>query len=1128
MRALFVSLFIFCQFLGLSQFARFRHITVEDGLAQNSISALAQDAQGFIWIATYEGLHRYDGVNLVPYKAQGSDTSKLYSNAVKCLFADPDGTLWGGTIGGGMFRLNPVTGRTSKYFFDSTKTNCISSNNVYAIKEFEPGKLYIATNDGLNIYDKKSGAFSVVRRMGKNSIPFLSDNIRGLSKDTRGHLWFAHLNAGVTDYDPVSGKCIYYSANSSEAGRQLSSNNIRSIFADSKGLLWISCWNSGVNLIDTRNGKLYHSGDTTCFAKDLEKAALVSSFFEDHLNNIWFATAEHGIGKFEAGTYKFAGYFESNKDDPETINDNTTFSIMEDKTGLLWVATWKGGVNIVDPKTLDLGHFKHENNNPASLHNNTVLSFAKKSKDEVYVGTGGAVSIFNTRKKNFSPFPLNEKDGSWLRHNSIVNYIFTDSDSSVWFSTQGGYPYRYFPRQNNFVNYAGTTDSTSFSYHTSSWILKDLKGRLWIATAGGGLNQYNYGSDNFTWVLSNKDDPKTISSNNISCMVLDKSGKIWIGSYDNGLSLFDPDSRTARQYVNRPNGKPYFPDVLISSLCLDSKNRLWVGTTSGLCVLDQAADSAITFTMDPSFTSVIYAINEDKAGNIWFATSSGLTKFDPHTKHFKTFTTTQGVQGKEFSVSASYKDGEGRLYFGGINGFNVFFPEHVNFESIPPPVVFTSFSVLNKPYSLPEQITHIKEILLDYKDYFFSFEFAALDFKNPSRNKYEYKLEGFNDNWVSIGTEHSVTFTNLDHGEYTLLVRALNSDGTWSKVPATVKIIITPPFWRTTWFYLICALSALLIIYGYIKFRERQLRHEKMILENKVEERTTELKIEKQKVETAHKDIKDSINYAKKIQEAILPEEEEIRSHLKDYFILYKPKDIVAGDFYWFHAVSSEMGVRNSDPNSNPEHDDKNKRGASAQFLIAAADCTGHGVPGAFMSMIGSTFLNEIVRKGITMPDKILNELNVNVRRALKQHTEGSQSRDGMDIALCLVDLKKLKLYYSGANRPCLIVRGHEISEHKADKFPVGGLYTGAENKFTLNEIDLMKDDMIYLFSDGYADQFGGPKGKKFMHKNLKELLISASHLEMTVQKEKLDKTINEWRGRSEQVDDILVIGIKV
>ncbi len=1109
-----------------SQFARFRHITAENGLSQNASTCIIQDKKGFIWIGTFNGLNKYDGIktNVIKGTINEKDTNVILSSSIKCLYNDDEDNLFAGTNGGGMARLNLKTGKVTNFMRDSLRKNWINCNTVTVIKEYELGKLYIATIDGLYIFDKKTETFTEIKNKGANSIPFPTNNIRCMTRDTRGHIWFSHVGAGITEYDPKTKKCNFYTQDAIDPNKKINSNNVRNIFADSKGLIWVSCWNIGSNIIDTKTGKVYNGHDTTNAFKCLRYAALVSQFYEDRKGNIWFATAEHGLGRFEVGTYNHQ-FFENNKDDPESISDNTVFNIMEDNSGLIWAGTWKGGISILDTKTLNFGLFKHESNNTNSLFNNNVFCFCEKSKDETYIGTGGGVSIFNNRTKQLSQLPHNEALYESIKNNSLVYAIYKETDGSLWIGSGGGGLYRYFPDKNKYLNYNTTSDPNSFSHHSPCAVIKDKKNQLWFATTGGGLNLYHPDKDNFTRVLSEKNNENSLTSNFITSVVMQEDGKFWVATGDNGLNLFDPETKKTKRYLTDENNQPLFPDIAIASLFIDKNKNLWVGTTSGLCLFNLKTKIIKSYlNLHPIFTSLIYGIEQDNDGNIWFSTAMGLCKFNPLNLSYKVYSTFDGLQGTEFCLRAAHKTTNGKLFFGGLKGFNTFYPNLIASNEIAPGVVLTGFTVLNKEYKLPLEISYVNEIDLTYKDYFFSLDFASLDFTDPKKNNYEYKLEGFNDDWVEIGNKHSVMFTNLDPGEYTLLVKGSNNDGVWSKEPVKIKINITPPFWRTKWFYLLCLLTVILLIYLFIKSREQKLKQEKAILENKVEERTTELKVEKLKVESAHKDIKDSIQYAKKIQEAILPVDEELNKHLKDYFILYKPKDIVAGDFYWMEKVRWQKAGGNR---QSAEENDPQLHTANC-VLIAAADCTGHGVPGAFMSMIGSTFLNEIVRKGIFMPDIILDELNIQVRQTLKQDSETSQSRDGMDIALCLIDKEKNKLFYSGANRPCLIVRDKQIFEYKADKFPIGGIHRNQKDKFTLNEIEIKTGDLLYLFSDGYADQFGGPKGKKFMHKKLKETLISISQRPISEQKLLLDNIITNWRGNTEQIDDVLVIGILI
>lgn len=1089
-----------------AQFARFKRFTVEDGLTQNSVISMEQDKKGFIWIGTYNGLNKYDGHKITTYKASTEDTNTIYHNNIRCLYADNDNNLWGGTGGGGLFRINLVTGKITNFHFDSLNANCLSNDYVNAIKEFEPGKLYIATNDGLNIFDKVNETFTVYRKIGKNSLPILSDKIKQIVKDPNGHLWFSHLNAGITEYDPKTGKCNYYSAN--DKINALNSNNIRAIYADRRGLIWVSCWNAGANIIDTKTGKVFgQRGDTAGRFRVLQQAALISQFYEDNKGQIWWATAEKGLGRV-AIDHSFVDFFENNKDDNETISDNTVFCIMQDRSGLLWAGTWQGGVNMLNLHALNFGYYKHQGNKSNSLSDNTVNAFGKKSKHEVYIGHSSSADIFNTRTRTFSKFPINEADPYSLRSNSIVLGVYADKkDSSVWFSTSGGFPYRYNSKTKKFRNYLYKGNVNDFGHHTSFTILRDNADKLWIASSLKGLYLYDDEKDNFIAFQSKRGNAQALTGNSLLSIVKRHDGKFWINTLDSGLNLFDPISKINKQFFKHPDGKPVFKDGAISVVFEDAQKNVWLGTALGLLLFDPEKRTSKNFAeLDPVFKSVVFGILQDNKGDIWVATDNGLIDFNYSKNTFRVFKKEDGLQGREFSLNAAYKTEDGMLLFGGNNGFNAFKPDQLEFNTVAPQVAFTDFSVQNKPYQLPIDISYINEIRLSYKDYFFSFDFAALDFTDLSRNIYEYKLEGFNENWVNIGNKHQVTFTNLDPGTYTLLVRATNNNGVMCKAPASVKIIITPPFWRTTWFYVLCVLTVIIIVYGYIKYREKKLIKEKAVLENKVEERTLELKEEKQKVELAHKDIKDSINYAKRIQEAILPLKETISKYLKSYFILYKPKDIVAGDFYWFHALPQDNSV-----------------------LIAAIDCTGHGVPGAFMSMIGNEQLSKIINeKNITQPDLILNELHKGIRAALKQDQMQGETRDGMDIALCKVDLKNNNLEYAGAMRPLWLVRNNELLEVKADKQPIGGLDADYRKPFTNNKVDLQSGDTLYMFTDGFADQFGGEKGKKFMLKNFEKLLLEINAETLNAQEDILNKRIEAWKGAHEQIDDILVIGIRI
>ncbi|MGZ3931617.1 MAG: two-component regulator propeller domain-containing protein [Bacteroidia bacterium] len=1081
-----------------SQVARFRHLSVDNGLSQNSISSIVQDKKGFIWISTYDGLNKFDGytVTKYPYTVENG----LAGGFIRCMYADDEDNLWLGTSAGGMCRLHIPTNRFTAYKVDSTIKNGIASNSVVEIAEYIKGTLYIATSKGLNLFDKKTGRFTLIQHNDADPNSLLSNSIRTMTRDMNGHIWLGHYNAGLTEYDPKANTFHRFTAH--DKGSHLIDHKIRSVYADTRGYLWISLWSSGITIFDLRARRFYTASDTIGPLKDVSKIGLVSQFFEDSKGNMWFCTAEQGLVKYNRDQHEVI-YFTNNPDDPESVSDNITFCAMEDKSGLIWSGTWKGGVNYFDPRSLTLGYFKHESNKTNTLNNNNVYAFCETAPGEVLIGTAASASYFNLKTKTFTPFPIHPKDPNTLLANSNVSGILVYKDGSIWFTTGGGGAYRYFPKTGKYKNYNTTADPNSLSLHTPRTLIMDNDNRLWISTLGGGLNLYNDEKDNFTRFANDPDDINTISSDYIPCMTKDREGNIWMGTASSGLIKLDPPSKTFIRYFDKPANNP-LPDLGVSSIYFDKAGVMWVGTSGGLCTVDPITRAVKNYAKDfPELSPEFYGITEDTTGNLWLPSNKGLCRFNPKTLQIKVFTREDGIQGKEFNPGALIRLPDGRLLAGGINGFNCFYPAAIREDTVAPQAVITAFNVLNKPYALEQDIAYNSGITLSYRDYFFSFDLAATDFANPQQNKFMYKLENFNDEWVDIGTQHTITFTNLDPGDYVLQVRAANSGGYASRVPMQLKIRITPPFWKTTWFYLLCGLCGILLIYAFIKYRENKLRIEKALLEKKVEERTEELHHEKKKVEEAHQDIKDSILYAKKIQSAIIPTDEDFKKLLPDSFVLFKPKDIVSGDFYW---LTEKTGF----------------------VFYAVADCTGHGVPGGFMTMLGNGLLNEIVNEhNVTEPAEILNKLREKIITSLKQTGRSGESKDGMDIVLFRLDASKRELCYAAANNAFILVRKDAHAEHAGDKQPVG-IYGDSLKPFRQFTVALEKGDTIYSFTDGYPDQFGGPKGKKFKYKQLNDILISNSSKPLKDQKSILSWHFENWKGELEQVDDVCIIGVRV
>lgn len=1096
-RILFV--FILLIKLGQAQFASFKHITTDHGLSYNSIAAITQDKKGFLWFGTFSGLCRYDGYKMVKYESRDGDATKLFNGTIRCLYADDDNNMWVGTNGGGLSKIDLLTNKITNYIFDSASTSGILSPVINDIAEFEEGFIYVATENGLSILDKRSGKFKTLLHSDKDQNTLLANYIRSFTKDSNGHIWFAHSGYGITEYIPSKNKFIRYASSNPKA--KFRGPKLRNLLGDSKGLVWISMWNGGVMFYDTKRDYFLGLDDTTAIYQNLKQIGLVSQFIEDRHSDIWMCTAEKGIVRWERKTGKIT-FFENNPGDPQTLSDNTNLCIFQDRAGLIWTGTWKGGVNYFDPTCLKFGHFKYESNKENSLIDNHVFSFFEENKNKVMIGTGKSTCYFDPETKTFTKIPLNKRSGEWFNDNSQVTLIYKDYDGKMWYCTNGGGLYKEDPRTGKKTIYHSTGDPHSLSYTIPNSIYSDSEHNLWIGTFGGGINLYNREKDNFDHFLM--DDPKSpLYSPVILNMTPDEKGNIWIGTEKNGLIVLDPKTKTFKKPFTGKD--PLLFNGMILSVLPDSKNKnkFWIGVNTYLIELDTRTLKYTNHSeKDSLLRSDFLGSIQDSKENIWLTSSNDLFRFNPVTKKTDIFTPPDGTQGIEFNYHSVLKLSSNKILIGGTNGMNFFDPADITEHPEVPLLAFTDILVLNKPNHFKEDISRMSEITLDYSDYFFSIYFAALDFTNPKLNAFKYKMDGLDEDWIYVENQHQLTFTNLDPGEYVLNIKGRNSKNVWNEEPLKLKITITPPFWRTKWFYALCVLLVVAAIYFYIRWREKKLRIEKEILEKKVVERTHELNEEKLKVEEAHKDIKDSINYAQKIQASIIPSEKDFQAHLPNSFVLFQPKDVVSGDFYWILEKNDHV-------------------------FCAIADCTGHGVPGGFMTMLGSGLLNETVNEQkLTEPSDILDKLREKIISTLKQTGKSGENKDGMDIVLLRFNKKTRELAYACANNGFILVENGVMTEQYGDKQPVG-IYGHELKPFTAHKMILNENVTLYSYTDGYPDQFGGEKGKKFKYKALNDLLVKNSYLLPSFQKEKLLEAFLAWKGQQEQIDDVCVIGIK-
>ena len=914
----FTLIHIYEPSLLLSQKAKFSHLSVDQGLSHNSVVSIVQDQNGFMWFATGDGLNRFDGYTFRIYKNDPKDTNSLHSNGLRSLYLDKDSVLWIGFNNGTIDRFNSKTNHFTHFYLPAANGKGQIGSGIGCITEDKSNQLFIATDkDGLFILNKKTGTWQNMRNDKNDSNSLPSNNLQKIAFDKHGILWCATWGAGVVSWNPATLKFKQFN--------NLNSLNIYTVYPDKEGKIWVSAWNSGINCIDPGTGKITSNYDTSSYLYKQLPYGLVTGFMEDRNGVLWLSNAERGIIKYDRLKGK-STIFNKDPDDLNSISDNLVLSLTEDKSGLIWCGTWQGGINIYNPQKQLMEHYYFSSNDAGSLINNVVWSFSKNKNDKLWIATSGGVCSFDPDTHNFTKLEYNKLDPEAPEKQTIIHAVMEDFDGQIWMGSNGSGLFRYNPATKKYRHYrykdeAGfvKTDFSGLSGQTIKSLLLDKKNNLWIVPSGGGLNLYDRDKDKFIYYLNNESDPESISSNYISSIIESRDGKIWVATADAGLNLLNPVSGKVERFVYDPKNKGSLPDNILTALHLDKSGVLWIGTKSGVCSYSKG--EFISFTeKDGLPDNYINSIESDDAGNLWLSTNKGLLLYNPSTKKVKMYDVNDGVQSNQFKINSSCITKDGYIYFGGVKGMNRFNPRLLMDNLNPPNLVFTGFNILNKPCQLEDDILAAKEIILSYKDYFFSFEFAGLEFTNTAKNKYKYILEGFNEDWINIGTTRALTFTNLDPGEYTLRIKACNNDRVWSDNAKSIHIVITPPFWKTKWFYAVCIVFIICCVYIYIKYREKKLRAEKLVLENKVEIRTRELKEEKIKVEEAHKEITDSIHYAKRIQRALLASDVLLKKNLPEYFILYKPKDIVSGDFYWME-----------------------KKGDL--FLFAAVDCTGHGVP---------------------------------------------------------------------------------------------------------------------------------------------------------------------------------------
>lgn len=850
---------------------KFDRISLSDGLSQSTVYCITQDDQGFIWIGTQDGLNRYDGYNFLIYKNDPFDSTSLSDNYITSLLHDKTGNLWIGTFGGVLNKFNPANGTFTRYQLAGSAIRTIHEDRR------EDGRyLWLGTSGGgLVRFEMSSG--EIIRFLhdpqDENSIS--NDRVWSISECPQGDLWIATNGGGLNQFIRNEGRFVHYRHNPRQP-ESLSSDMLRSIHWDRAGTLWIGSDGRGFSRMESASeGKavfthyFYHPAN-----RDGVSSGFIWDILEDHNGNIWLATRDGGLCQMirESDDKVRFQWYRYDPADPKSLINNIIISLFQDRTGILWIAAF-GGISKLNPNQAKFTHFKRNPSAEKGLSHSVVMSIYEDSGGDVWVGTFGGLNRLTLRYPPSGNNALQSLPAiSAVRHykhqpgkstSLTENRIWTiceDGRENLWVGTLRGLN-RFGPARKKITRYLQQSgDSTSLGSGRIWALARDGQGELWVGTDGGGLHRYLAESDNFQRWTHNATNPASISHNTIRAIYPENDSLLWIGTFGGGLNKLTWDSKKGQAlfyaYQNDINNPESISSNRIFAIHRTKDGILWVGTDGGgLNRFDPQQETFSHFTeRDGLPNNVVYGILEDDAGSLWLSTNNGLSRFDPSRRGsaaFRNYDVDDGLQHTEFNQGAYFQGKSGRMYFGGINGLNVFDPQTIQDNPRVPPLVFTDFKLfyesvpvsiensdepetdgelakiqsrsLSNALQLTSNSEDAEEIILAYDENVFSFEFAALDYTNPAKNQYAYMLEGFDRDWIYSGNRRYASYTNLDGGSYIFRVKGSNSDRIWNETGIALRIRINPPFWKTWWFRLLSVLLVLGLLYLLYRNRVEKL-----------------------------------------------------------------------------------------------------------------------------------------------------------------------------------------------------------------------------------------------------------------------------------------------------------------
>ncbi|WP_020533895.1 two-component regulator propeller domain-containing protein [Flexithrix dorotheae] len=1061
--ALFIS-FITCSHLQ-GQHYNIRKFSSKDGLAQNHCLTVAIDSNENLWVGTYEGgISKFNGHTFQSYNQRDGLSSSFIFDINQ---QNPE-EIWFATANG----ISNFNGQR----FENYLTSDFNSVKIRSLVFSKDKKLWFYhEDDGLgyienqgvvylnneNLYDLTVSELFI----DKSGKIWIGTYAQGLYILDGKDLWHYSYHKGLKSntvysiYQEDNGNVMvgtnlgisYFNEYLEEKATpfpQLDQEKIHTIFKDSKGKMWFGT-ESGAFVFDHQELKVINENNGL--------ADLILDITEDHDGGLWFCSNR---GLFRLNNFAFTTYNTTNG-----LNDNLIWSLAFSKDGTLWSCSEKG-VNILQGNT-----FKDVPNLPRALESSPSPVISDKNGN-IVIGAVSAIYVFTEN-----------------RFKKVLNKT---TEENEFYTTA-------FERKNGDLLFGGTN----------------------------GVSVYN--GEEFK-TLIHRD---SLNGRHVNAIEEDHLGRLWLATEGDGIYIYEKNGNLKN--LNRIHGN--IPNNVVNSILIDSRKNIWFGTSgNGIWKIPDADENStpIGFEDLSLNSSNIYSIIEDDSGNIWIGTDRGLNELlilqNDYVK-VKSFGIAEGFLPLEVCNNSVAKDSLGNIWFGTVEGIVKLNPKATILSERPVHTTFTGIKLFFKEMNWGEFAENIntwnnlpknQTLELSYEENHLQFDFIATGYCIPEKIKYQWKLQGFDKDWSPATRTNKAIYPNLEPGKYTLQVRASNAAGIFNENPNEFSFLITKPFYHTGIFWTLLILISISVLLFYYKLRVNKLKENQQKLQRKVSQRTQEIEEQKTEIHAQSKKLKkafeeidrknqdlvkvnqnvqNSINYARKIQEAIMFSDEKVNRCIPDSFIFFKPKEVVSSDFYWVKEYENYI-------------------------FIILVDCTGNGVPGAFMSLIGYEYLTQIIDlKQVNDPAEILNELNKKVIKELRHGGENSLV-DALDVAICRINKQNNELKFSGARRPLVYIEDGKINQIKGSFSSAGINMNHAQVSFTNSTIKLSPETCVYLFSDGYPNQFS-KHGEKFKIGNFKKLLLDIHQLKFETQKERLQQRLEEWSGNTGQLDDILILGFK-